>query len=231
MDHEISVIQDPGTDSHVTVIPYTASQEVQPLHFDDLFAKFGRITWTKVHGSHGKEKRSSAWYTAAGCICPYVYSGKPWEALSVTPWMYELAKDIAKIFEIPEAVGPPNAINFNFDKDRTQGLWWHADKEDLFKGPTGQATIISLSLGSSKEFKLKRKYEDDGDAVTTTLKSGDLLKMAGMTQSFDLHMVPEEACASSSSATSHIRYNTTFRWVHRHTKKCESAWSNSSRSI
>lgn len=77
--------------------------------------------------------------------------------------------------------------------------------------------IISLSLGQSRTFQLRRNWPEEGEAMLESirLKSGDLLTMEGMMQKHYQHRVPKESSQSSSP-----RINLTWRWIAKHYPEC-----------
>lgn len=114
-----------------------------------------------------------------------------------------------------------NAIIINFYQDGKDSISYHADDES-FLGPL--PTIASLSLGSSRDFYLRRKFGEDtepsrpqfntkgsGPAASRPtekmrLGDGDLLVMKGRTQAEWEHSIPKRADAGP-------RINLTFRRV------------------
>jgi alkylated DNA repair dioxygenase AlkB len=113
-----------------------------------------------------------------------------------------------------------NAIIVNFYQDGNDSISYHADDE-TFLGPL--PTIASLSLGSSRDFFLRRKLENDktstqqfytkgsGPAASRLtekmkLDDGDLLVMKGRSQAEWEHAIPKRANAGG-------RINLTFRKV------------------
>ncbi|UZJ52994.1 hypothetical protein CBS101457_002314 [Exobasidium rhododendri] len=114
-----------------------------------------------------------------------------------------------------------NTIIVNFYQDGSDSISYHADDE-TFLGPL--PTIASLSLGSSRDFFLRRKFGQGsepskaqhytkgvGPAATRPtekmkLDDGDLIIMKGKTQAEWEHSIPKRANAGG-------RINLTFRKV------------------
>lgn len=114
-----------------------------------------------------------------------------------------------------------NAIIVNFYQDGKDSISYHADDE-TFLGPL--PTIASISLGSSRDFYLRRKFSVESKPSTQQfytkgsgpaasrptekmrLDDGDLVVMRGKTQAEWEHSIPKRANAGG-------RINITFRRV------------------
>ncbi len=103
---------------------------------------------------------------------------------------------------------PPDAVNGNLYRDHNATVGWHADDEVLFDATNQWATILSVSLGESRQFQMKGQ---EGAVRTIDLDSWDLLAMHGLMQKHFRHRVPSGTAASSST-----RVNLTFRWIKQH---------------
>lgn len=77
---------------------------------------------------------------------------------------------------------------------------WHSDSED---GIGSTPTIASLSLGATRDFRIRRRADDE--TWTVPLHSGDLIVMSGPSQMDYMHSVPRRANAGT-------RINLTYRW-------------------
>ena len=102
--------------------------------------------------------------------------------------------------------------NLNRYDDGTQSLFWHSDNEQLMRTPSDNVTIVSLSLGATREFRYKSKYEFEHSHVM--LADGDLLVMTGSTQTHTSHCIPTEKLCLKP------RYNLTFRFITNHLPGC-----------
>ena len=174
------------------------------------------LKWEKVYTKNKGCVRSSAWYTRNGCSCSYQYSKKDWTANDFTPWMDTLCKETAQFFKLDHI---PNAINFNFYRDGSQGIPWHSDDESLFRTSTSaNATIISFSFGDSRQFEVKDKYEPDTKSIKMNLSDGDVVLMKGRLQQHYVHRVPEVAWSDMQEEEG--RYNITLRTILTPSKKC-----------
>ena len=56
---------------------------------------------------------------------------------------------------------PPDCVNINLYEDGSQTVGWHADDESLFDGKNRDAMILSLSLGSTREFWISDTIVED----------------------------------------------------------------------
>jgi len=96
-----------------------------------------------------------------------------------------------------------NSVLANFYRDGADKVDWHADDEHVL----GLAPIIaSVSLGTSRKFRMRRK-DRSLTTVDIVLNSGDVLIMRGSTQQLWEHEVPR------SKVVKEPRVNLTFRKV------------------
>lgn len=111
---------------------------------------------------------------------------------------------------------PPNSASINMYQCGKHMVGWHSDDEALFATPNRQTLIVSLSLGATREFAIRRRNQAHTESHVTRLRveNGDLLVMYGLFQSRYQHTVPPTREATSS------RVNVTFRWVTNHEYGC-----------
>ena len=104
----------------------------------------------------------------------------------------------------------PTGVNLNRYSGPSSCIRWHSDNEPLFGPQNSPKLIVSLSLGNSVEFKVRRV----SDSVTSsiTLNHGDVLVMDGSAQSEYLHC--------TMPGLQGPRVNLTFRWVAQHIASC-----------
>ena len=88
---------------------------------------------------------------------------------------------------------------------------WHRDNERLFGLPSEPKVIVSMSLGHSVLFKLRRRTPEK-TLSQIWLDHGDLLVMDGLTQEEFLH--------STASELEGPRVNLTYRWISQHIRSC-----------
>jgi len=95
-----------------------------------------------------------------------------------------------------------NSVLLNYYRDGQDSNGWHSDDEpELGKQPI----IASLSLGASRDFKLRHKH-NKSLRHSISLEHGSLLIMRGDTQSHWQHHIPKRAKADG-------RINLTFRTI------------------
>ena len=88
---------------------------------------------------------------------------------------------------------------------------WHCDNEPLFGDQGDPKVIVSISLGSSVDFRVCRRGRRNAPS-SIRLDRGDLLVMDGLAQS--------EYERSTSSELQGPRVNFTYRWVTEHAPTC-----------
>jgi alkylated DNA repair dioxygenase AlkB len=146
-----------------------------------------------------------------------------WQYFNYEDWLLELQKiifekinfDLKDLFEILGF----QQINFNnvlINKYRNGDdfIRPHRDSEFLFGD---NPTIVSLSIGGSRNFVMKRVHYDEKNIKSLkenkqeshlnrkyVLKNGSLIIMAGSTQKFYSHEIQKSLCDD-------VRYNLTFR--------------------
>ena len=181
----------------------------------EKFAK--SVNWERV-SRDDKVLRFSSWYTSGNCKCLYKYGNfdshpngfKPHQA---EEWLTQLAQRVKDVYNLEHV---PNAFNFNRYDEAKHSLSYHSDNEHLFKGKDGTADIVSLSVGESRMFNVKKKYKPVSTAIDIPLHSGDLLGMFGMCQVHYQHQVAEGVSAGKTP-----RYNCTMRYICNHDKGCK----------
>jgi alkylated DNA repair dioxygenase AlkB len=99
-----------------------------------------------------------------------------------------------------------NSLLLNRYRDGRDRLHWHADDEPELDP---RAPIASLSLGSSRSFRLRPRHapEDGRSPLGFELGMGDLLGMDPPTQEHWLHQVPPRLRLNGE------RINLTFRVI------------------
>lgn len=160
--------------------------------------------------------RRTIFTVAAGCSCIYKYSG-----VKVTPtvepdFVAHIRKTCVEIAGLKEQ---PNSCNINLYRSGHDSVGWHTDDEELFEGDYNDITILSLSLGATRSFQVKRKPAPGsgpnagrrGPAeITFACGHGDLCTMEGRFQRYYLHSVPKELDVTQP------RINLTWRWITKH---------------
>ena len=104
----------------------------------------------------------------------------------------------------------PTGVNLNRYSGSRSCIPWHSDNESLFGPPNQPKLIVSMNLGHSVVFQVRRAPSDVPSLIT--LDHGDLLVMDGLAQSEYAHRtVP---------GLQGPRVNLTYRWVTQHTASC-----------
>lgn len=147
----------------------------------------------KMFGREVMQPRLTSWMGDA----PYTYSGRRHDP-APTPAIVRMLQAEA------EAIANKhfNSVLANQYRDGQDSVAWHSDDEPELGA---EPTIASLSLGASRNFKIKRK--SDGKVWTITLGHGDLLVMSGASQRDYLHSVPKTKRVCGE------RINLTFRHI------------------
>ena len=102
-------------------------------------------------------------------------------------------------------------MNLNRYSGPSSFIRWHSDNEPLFGPQNAPKLIVSMSLGNSVDFKVRRRGQGKVPSLIT-LDHGDLLVMDGLTQSEYVHC--------TASGLHGPRVNLTYRWVAQHAASC-----------
>ena len=105
----------------------------------------------------------------------------------------------------------PTGVNLNRYAGKGSRTPWHCDNERLFGHPVEPKVIVSMSLGHSVLFKLRRRAPENTHSQIQ-LDHGDTLVMDGLTQVEYEHSTASELLGP--------RVNLTFRWISQHIKSC-----------
>ncbi|WP_339486018.1 alpha-ketoglutarate-dependent dioxygenase AlkB family protein [Pseudomonas sp. EL_65y_Pfl2_R95] len=140
--------------------------------------------------------RLLAWYGDEGV--GYRYSGLYHPPLTWTPLLAEIRAQLSAF------VGQPlNGGLLNYYRDGQDSMGWHSDDEaELGRNPI----VVSLSLGGSRRFDLRRKGHQRIEH-SLQLDHGSLLVMRAATQHYWQHQIAKtrKPCAP--------RLNLTFRYL------------------
>lgn len=172
------------------------AQAAQALHDALLVGVPWEVHRLRMFGRDIASPRLSCWIGDAGS--DYRYSGRtytphPWPA-ALLPVRQRLVEDLAHPF---------NSVMANLYRDGSDYMGAHSDDEPEL-GP--RPVIASLSLGAERRFVFKAK-SGQARAVAVPVASGDLLVMAGETQTLYRHGVMKTAKEVGS------RINLTFRRI------------------
>ncbi len=205
LDHPVSLF-DSGTalekitlvDAELAFAEHFYSQEAA----DTLFtALLNETEWRQesiqVWGKSHLQPRLTAWYADPGT--EYSYSEIKLQGNDWTATLRKIKE------EISAATGQQfNSVLLNLYRDQRDSMGWHSDDEaELGRNPV----IASLSLGATRNFKLKHKTRAEQKTLSIDLAHGSLLLMAGSTQHHWLHGIAKQ------SRTIGPRINLTFRQI------------------
>ncbi|CAK0791732.1 unnamed protein product [Prorocentrum cordatum] len=159
--------------------------------------------------------RYAAWYVRPGCSCAYDFSGTHWAPQDMPEWLLDIEDAVWK-----ELVGPcdsdelvkPNSCLLNYYANGTHSVDWHADDEPIFEGTLRDCCIVSLSLGATRYFDMRRRRicGPQREQVRVKLNGGDIITMEGMLQKHWQHRVPREPGVDAP------RINFTWRTIVAH---------------
>ena len=198
-----------GTEkSGVWVLKGDATTYNLPRNLDDV-----GVVWGHRSGYE------TAWATPRHvCSCSYDYGHEPvlpQANPSVFTEAVNLWSRVASLLTPWCAKGEvPTGVNLNRYAGDGSCIPWHCDNERLFGSPFEPKVIVSLSLGHSALFKLRRRAPENTHSQIR-LDHGDLLVMDGLTQLEYEHSTASEMLGP--------RVNLTFRWISQHIRSCPQA--------
>nr|WP_320135860.1 alpha-ketoglutarate-dependent dioxygenase AlkB [uncultured Amphritea sp.] len=127
----------------------------------------------------------------------YQYSGL---SLQTEPWHPQIKAIKDRIEALSQQ--PFNTVLINYYRHGQDSMGWHSDDEpELGKNPV----IASISLGQTRRFLLRHRYNKNIARQEHLLNSGSLLIMSGQLQHYWHHSVPK------TSRQLEGRINLTFR--------------------
>ena len=194
------------TQSGIWVLKGNSRTRMFPANLDHL-----RVVWMK-RGTY-----KTAWVTPGhDCLCSHKYGHgaavRPqtdnaiWKGViglwcRVAPFLSSWCgkKDVPTVVNLNQYAAPGSLIR------------WHSDNEPLFGPQNCPKLIVSLILGNSVEFMVRRRVSRSVPS-SIRLDHGDILVMDGLAQS------DYEHC--TASGLQGPRVNLTYRWVAQHTASC-----------
>ena len=159
----------------------------------------------------------TAWVTPGhDCLCPYKYGHRaavrPYTNNATWDGVIGLWSRVAPLLSPWCARGNvPTGVNLNQYAGPGSNIRWHSDNEPLFGPQYSPKLTVSLSLGNSVEFKVRRRAPGEVPS-SIRLDHGDILVMDGLAQS------EYEHC--TVSGLQGPRDNLTYRWVTQHAASC-----------
>lgn len=179
--------------------------------------------WERPRVRGGRQlPRSAAWFVKKGCSCCYEYNGTQWPSVEFPDWLLEVEQAVWAVLREGEGAADilePNSCVANFYADGAQSVDWHADNEPLFEGLLRDCQIVSLSLGETRRFELRRRRDLSNplkhcDRVVLDLHDGDIVTMEGCFQKHWYHRVPRQPGVIAP------RINLTWRTITCHSAGC-----------
>lgn len=198
--------------SFVGHIPKAIGEDQSRKFLHTVMDGMDLLGWDRPVSGLGRMARGTKWMVKAGCQCPYRYGGVTVSPNTFPPWMYELLKACMPACGLSDPTSWPNSCNLNCYADGSDSIDWHSDDEPLFGGSKSDCRIISLSLGATRMFELRRADMDTSATCQLKLQSGDLCTMEGLTQRYYEHRVPKNKEAR-------LRVNLTWRWIVMHERR------------
>ena len=157
--------------------------------------------------------RSACWLTQAPCTCKYQYGQGSLDAKPTPPVVAEIGKLLSNYLGYnPE----PDGINCNLYRGPSSSLGWHCDDEEIITSSSGEAYIISLSLGAIRLFERRKKHAKVKPPFIT-IRPFDVIVMEKKTQLYYEHRHP---AVENTFAVKEPRVNLTFRFIQKHIAKC-----------
>eukprot|EP00439_Symbiodinium_sp_Y106_P083189 s1076_g23.t1 len=142
-----------------------------------------------------------------GCNCVYKYSGVSVKPTIEPDFVAEIRKYCVGVSGLTTQ---PNCCNINLYRDGRDSVGWHTDDEEtcaeLFEGGYKDITILSLSLGATRTFEVKKqpgpgakgngKSHKGPAEASFEVRHGDICTMEGM---FQRHYLHADCCAGAKN--------------------------------
>lgn len=191
-------------DAEIQYLPSFYNAPDSAALFDRLLAE---TEWRQekimLFGKTHDVPRLSCWMADQGL--DYSYSNMTMQA---TPWTALMRRVNDRLSLVTGR--DFNSVLINCYRDGRDSNGWHSDDEpELGEQPL----IASVSLGSARDFLLRRRH-DHTSKFRISLQPGSLLLMGGHTQKYWQHSIPKRAHADA-------RINLTFRNIIRQQKTNE----------
>ena len=157
----------------------------------------------------------TAWVTPGhDCLCSYAYGRRaavrPQTKDSIWDGVIGLWGREGTLLSPLGARGDVPTGNLNWYAGSDSCIPWHSDEESLFGRQNQPRLIVSMSLGHSVEFQVRRA--PGGVPSPIQVDHDDLMVMDGLAQSEYEHR--------TVSGLQRPRVNPTFRWVTQHIASC-----------
>lgn len=188
----------PAPGACILLTPHFLTEKEHSSLFNSLLEQpHWRQDQITIFGQTHDLPRLQAWY--GDDDCNYSYSGIE---LPPLPWSDTLRQLKQRVETASGAEF--NSVLLNLYRHGQDSNGWHADDEpELGDSPT----IASLSLGATRRFRLRHKFQKDLSAISLDLQAGSLLVMKDDTQENWQHCIPKTAREVGP------RINLTFRKI------------------
>jgi len=212
-----NVLEDEARRSFCAFCPKAIDEQKAWEWFEQLY---NYLPWADLRDTKYQETgrtmpRRTVFVVDHGCSCTYQYSGVKVPPMAEPEFVAEIRKTCARLAGYKEDE-MPNACNINLYRDGHDSVGWHTDNEALFDAEACDACILSLSLGATRNFTVKKqeKWAPNGVGKPSVfpVAHGDICTMEGKFQKYYLHAVPKEPQVKAP------RINLTWRWITRHNK-------------
>ena len=159
------------------------------------------LSWYKVtYNAHGTQIITPRYTTVFGFDHVHAPGHKfKRQPRAIPPALVALKSHVE---EAIDATVPFNFVLCNYYHDGKDSISYHSDDEH-FLGPN--PTIVSLSLGGTRDFLMRHKSNKFADKQKFALNSGDMIVMRGSTQTNWMHAIPKRTTSVAP------RINITFR--------------------
>ena len=181
---------------------------------DQWFNHLQDLEWERPQAQGKKLNRCTAWFVKNSCTCTYDYGSMQIYPRAFPEWLYDLMDVVMPECGLADKQAWPDSCNVNFYERHDDLVGPHADNEALFQGKHQEVTIISLSLGGTRQLLVHAAKQVLG---SITLRNGDLMAMEKWTQAHLRHSIaklPQDAQENPK------RVNLTWRWIAQHKLNC-----------
>ena len=181
---------------------------------DQWFNHLQDLEWERPQAHGRKLNRRTAWFVNSGCTCTYDYGSMQIHPRVFPEWFEDIMEVVMPECGLTDKQGWPDSCNVNYYERHDDLVGPHADNEALFQGKHQEITIISLSLGGTRQLLIHAAKQVLG---TITLRNGDLMAMERMTQAHLRHSI---AKLPQDTQENPKRVNLTWRWIAQHKQNC-----------
>ena len=182
---------------------------------DRWFNSLQALEWDRPQVKGKALNRRTAWYVRGRCTCTYDYGAMQIKPRGFPAWLDDLMDIVMLQCGLLDKQGWPTSCNVNYYEQPGDMVGAHTDNENLFQGTKQQITIISLSLGGTREFLMYTAARQPLGSVL--LRNGDMIAMEHWTQAHLKHGIAKLPLGSPEDPK---RINLTWRWIAQHKLDC-----------